>query len=262
MDTKTTCSYYMNDSLLTFYGSMMLAYAVEQSGLHQRLALSVIRIIGYSHYRLLFAMSITTMFISMWITNTATTTMMVPIIFALLQIFENHNLLTIYEENGNGEMIASDLTTCYFCAASFSATIGGIGTLVGTATNLVFKGLFQRLHPMAPEYLSFQKFSAFTIPYMIILEAGLYFYMVVMYFGFLRPKSPAAQSAKLSVEGVLAAKNAVEENWKKLGKITFWEIMVAIMFSGAIILFFCRHSQIFNGWGDYISDYFKLEDNG
>ncbi|KAJ8728075.1 hypothetical protein PYW08_016460 [Mythimna loreyi] len=259
MDTNTTCSCYMNDSVMMFIGSMVLASAVEQSGLHRRLALFAIRIIGYSHYRLLFAMSVTTMFISMWITNTAATTMMVPIIFALLQIFENQNLLTIYEQNNSGEIIASDITTCYFCTASFSATVGGIGTLVGTGTNLVFKGLFQRAYPSAPEYLSFPKFSAFSVPFMIIVEAAVYFCMVFMYIGFLRPKSAAAQSSKISEEGVLAAKNAVEESWKNLGKFSFWEYMVTILFSIAMMLFFCRSPQIFYGWGELISDYFKLD---
>uniref|UniRef100_A0A2H1VD03 SFRICE_006471 n=1 Tax=Spodoptera frugiperda TaxID=7108 RepID=A0A2H1VD03_SPOFR len=94
--------------------------------------------------QLLLAMSLTTMFVSMWITNTAATTMMVPIIFALLQVFEDLDLLSTFEKDVNGDLVASDITTCYFCAASFSATIGGIGTLVGSATNLVFKGLYER----------------------------------------------------------------------------------------------------------------------
>uniref|UniRef100_A0A2A4JSL5 Citrate transporter-like domain-containing protein n=1 Tax=Heliothis virescens TaxID=7102 RepID=A0A2A4JSL5_HELVI len=261
MDTRTTCQCYINDTVFMFFGSMVLANAVEQSGLHQRLALFAIRLIGYSHYRLLFAMSMTTMFISMWITNTAATTMMVPIIFALLDVFEKQNLLQVYEMDSNGELVASDITTCYFCAASFSATIGGIGTLVGTATNLVFKGLFERTYPLAPEYLSFPKFSSFSIPYMFVCEAGIYFYLIVMYLGFLRPKTKAAQVAQIPEAGVKAASDAVEETRRKIGKITFWEIMVMILFSAVILLFFSRAPQIFYGWGEYISDYYSLNNN-
>ncbi|XP_063898150.1 protein I'm not dead yet-like [Helicoverpa armigera] len=261
MDTRTTCLCYINDTVLMFCGSMILAQAVEQSGLHQRLALHTISLIGYSHYRLLFAMSITTMFISMWITNTAASSMMVPIIFALLDVFEKQNLIQVYELDSDGVQVASDITTCYFCAASFSATIGGIGTLVGTATNLVFKGLFERAYPSAPEYLSFPKFSAFSIPYMLVLEAGLYFYMIFMYLGFLRPKTKAAQSTQIPESGVEAARNTVEETLKKMGKITFWEIMVIILFSGVVVMFFSRAPQIFYGWGDYISDYYGLNNN-
>ncbi|KAL0892952.1 hypothetical protein ABMA27_014624 [Loxostege sticticalis] len=261
MTTAETCKCYMNDTIIMFLGSLILACAVEQSGLHKRLALCAIRAIGYSHYRLLFAMCFITMFISMWITNTAATTMMVPINFAVLKVFEDQNLLKLYEVNTNGDMVASDLTTCYFCAASFSATIGGIGTLVGTATNLVFKGLFSRAYPDAPEYLSFPKFSAFAIPYMILMELAMYFYFLVVYFGYLRPKSEAAKRSKIPPEGIEAAKRTVDEDWAKLGKVTFWEIMVIILFSGAILLFFSRSPQIFYGWGDAISDSFNLKDN-
>ncbi|XP_063825393.1 protein I'm not dead yet-like [Ostrinia nubilalis] len=258
MDTAVTCKCYMNDTILMFLGSMILASAVEQSGLHKRLALCAIRAIGYSHYRLLFAMCFITMFVSMWITNTAATTMMVPINFAVLQVFEDQNLLKIYEVNRNGETIASDLTTCYFCATTFSATIGGIGTLVGTATNLVFKGLFAKAFPDAPEYLSFPKFSAFAIPYMLLMEIAVYFYLLVMYFGFLRPKSDEAKKSVIPPNGIEAAKIAVSEDWKRLGRISFWEIMVIVLFSGAIIMFFSRHPQVFYGWGDLVSDTFNL----
>ncbi|XP_037293618.1 protein I'm not dead yet-like, partial [Manduca sexta] len=259
MDTSATCRCYMNDTIIMFVGSMVLAYAVEQSGLHKRLALSTIRAIGYSHYRILFAMSFTTMFVSMWITNTAATTMMVPINFALLKVFEDQNLLSIYEEDASGDRIATDITTCYFCTATFSATIGGIGTLVGTATNLVFKGLFAKAYPDAPEYLSFPNFSIFAIPYMVIMELAMYLLMLVKYLGFLRPKSKAAIKSKLSPEGIEAAKRAVDVEWEKLGRITFWEIMVIILFGGAIVMFFSRSPQIFPGWGDKIAEHFDIK---
>ncbi|XP_034830357.1 protein I'm not dead yet-like [Maniola hyperantus] len=259
MSTSETCACYMNDTIMMFLGSMWLAYAVEQSGLHMRLAVCAIRCVGYSHYKLLFAMSFITMFISMWITNTAATTMMVPINFALLKVFEDHDLLKVYD-TGVGENVASDITTCYFCAATFSATIGGIGTLVGTATNFVFKGLFTRMYPNAPEYLSFPKFAAFAIPYMLIMEICVYLYLIVLYFGFLRPHSAAAKNAKMPIVGIEAAKKAVEEKYKALGRITIWEILVIILFSIAILLFFCRSPQIFTGWGDAIPEYFHIKD--
>ncbi|XP_045487345.1 protein I'm not dead yet-like [Pieris rapae] len=258
MTTDECCWCYMNDTIMMFIGSMILAYAVEQSGLHKRLALCAIRAIGYSHYKLLFAMCFITMFISMWITNTAATTLMVPINFAVLKVFEDQNLLSIYDVNKNGENIASDITTCYFCAATFSATIGGIGTLVGTATNFVFKGLFSKTYPHAPEYLSFPKFSAFAIPYMLLMEGAMYIYLIIVYFGFLRPKSAAAQRAKVPQSGIEAAEKVVNEDYKNLGTITFWEIMVILLFVLAICLFFCRSPQIFPGWGDQLSNYFNL----
>ncbi|KAG6442406.1 hypothetical protein O3G_MSEX002282 [Manduca sexta] len=257
--TSTACKAYINDSVLMFLGSIMLAYAVEQSGLHKRLAYAAIRMIGYSHFKLLFAMCAVTTFVSMWITNTAATTMMVPIIFALLKVFEDQGILVIYEKGPDGEKFASDMTTCYFCAATYSATIGGIGTLVGTATNLVFKGLFMSAYPEAPEYLSFPKFSAFAVPYIIVLEAFTFFYLAMVYFGFMRPGSEAAKSAFITDKAKAAAKKAIDDDWKRLGSMTFWEMMVIILFGGAMVAFFCRSPQMFDGWGDVIAEHFDLD---
>ncbi|XP_039754088.1 protein I'm not dead yet-like [Pararge aegeria] len=260
LSTGDVCKCYVNDSMLMFVGSLILAYSVEQCGLHERLAYIAIRSIGYSHIRLLIAMCIVTTFVSMWITNTAATTMMVPINFAVLKVFEDQKLLKVYDTTSDGEKVASDITTCYFCVATFSATIGGIGTLVGTATNLVFKGLFTTTYPAAPEYLSFPKFSGFGIPYMILLDAFMILYMLIIYIGFLRPRTAIAKQNQISPEGLKAAKNAVETNYSKLGRVTFWEGMVIILFGGAMVGFFCRSPQIFHGWGDVINDYFELND--
>ncbi|XP_013142920.1 PREDICTED: protein I'm not dead yet-like [Papilio polytes] len=254
--TSATCAAYISDSLMMFLGSLILAACVEQSGLHVRLAYFAVRTIGFTHMRLLLSMSLVTMFVSMWITNTAAVTMMVPINFAVLKVFEEQKLMKIFEYTSEGERVASDLTTCYFCATTYSATIGGIGTLVGTATNLVMKGLLVKAYPKVPEYLSFPKFSAFTVPMMIFLEAATFFSMVILFLGWLRPNSAAAKQALVTPQGQAAAKAAVDANWDKLGSITFWEYMVILLFGGSMIFFFCRSPQMFLGWGDILEETF------
>ncbi|KAL0892951.1 hypothetical protein ABMA27_014623 [Loxostege sticticalis] len=260
MSTAETCKAYMNDSVMMFVGSLMLAYAIEQSGLHKRLAYFAIRIIGYSHCRLLLAMCVVTTFVSMWVTNTAATTMMVPINFAVLRVFDEQKIMKLYEVGPDGERFASDITACYFCSATFSATIGGIGTLVGTATNLAFKGLFQTAYPNAPEYLSFPKFTAFAFPYMVLMEACLYFYMIIVYFGAFRPGSAAAKQALITQKGKEAAHRAIQADSMKMGSFSFWEGMVLFLFTSAMLLFFCRSPQVFPGWGDVISRSFGIKD--
>ncbi|KAJ2954730.1 hypothetical protein O0L34_g3034 [Tuta absoluta] len=196
----------------------------------------------------------------MWMTNTAATTMVVPINFALLKVFEDQGLLNTYDITPHGDLVASDFTTCYFCAATFSATIGGVGTLIGTATNLVFKGLLEASYPNVPEYLSFPLFSGFSIPYMIVMELLLYLAMIIKFFGFLRPSSKAARAAKISPEGAAAAKIAVEEQSLSLGKLSYHEINVMILFSIAVLLFFTRSPQMFVGWADRIIIHFEEKD--
>ncbi|XP_022114458.2 protein I'm not dead yet-like [Pieris rapae] len=261
LSTGEVCQAYMNDTLIMFIGSMILAYSVEQSGLHKRLAYFAIKLIGYSHIKLLLAVCIVTTFVSMWITNTAATTMMVPINFAILKVFEDQRLLKIYDTTKDGDNVASDITVCYFCSVTFSATIGGIGTLVGTATNLAFKGLFVATYPAAPEYLSFPLFSAFAVPMMILLEVATFLSMSFQFLGLFRPQSDVAKKVKITPEGMKAAERCVKQDSAKLGKISFWEIMVIILFGGAMVLFFSRSPQVFYGWGDAIKDFFGLEDS-
>ncbi|XP_041978244.1 protein I'm not dead yet-like isoform X2 [Aricia agestis] len=244
-----------------FIGSLILAYSVEQSGLHLRLAYGMIRLIGYSHVRLLLSLCIVTTFISMWITNTAATTMMVPLCFAVLRVFESQNLLNVYKKNSEGEDVATDITVCYFCTITYSATVGGIGTLIGTGTNLVFKGLFMTQYPSAPEYLSFPLYSGFAVPMMIALAVSTFLSMAVVYLGLLRPGSKAAKETKITPDAKRALKKQVDADWKRLGMLTYWEIMVIILFGGGILAFFCRSPQIFKGWGDAILEYYGIKDN-
>ncbi|XP_063534040.1 protein I'm not dead yet-like [Cydia strobilella] len=260
MSTRTTCMAYINDTVIMFLGSIMLASAVEQSGLHKRLALYSIKFIGYSHYKMLFAVAFVTMFISMWITNTAAATMMMPIVFALLKVYESQKLYKMYDVNAKtGEKKATPLTSCYFCCITFAATIGGIGTLVGTATNLVFKGLFATAYPKAPEYISFPLYSGFAIPYMIVINLFMYLYLAVYYMGLFRPNSPAAKSVKITAEGLASAKKRVESNIKDLGPISCHEIMVLCLFSLAMLLFFSRSPQVFPGWADRIRNAYGID---
>ncbi|XP_047995046.1 protein I'm not dead yet-like isoform X1 [Leguminivora glycinivorella] len=261
MPTRTTCKAYMNDTVGMFLGSIILAAAVEQSGLHKRLALYSIKIIGYSHLKMLFAVAFVTMFVSMWITNTATATMMVPIVFALLRVYESQKLYKIYDVNEKtGEKTSTPITSCYFCCITFAATIGGIGTLVGTVTNLVFKGLFATTFPAAPEYISFPMFSAFAIPYMIAMNSAMYLFLAVFYMGLFRGNSQAAKDVRIPPEGQLLAKRKVESEIKALGPLSCHETMVLILFSLSMVMFFSRSPQIFPGWADKILDFFLIKD--
>lgn len=88
LSTPDTCACYMNDTIMVFIGGLILAVAIEHSSLHLRIALGVMKIVGCSHGKLLGGLCAVTTFISMWVSNTAATAMMVPIIFAILNELE------------------------------------------------------------------------------------------------------------------------------------------------------------------------------
>jgi len=78
----------MNDTIMVFIGGLVLAIAIEHCNLHMRIALGVMKTLGCSHVKLLGGLCAVTTFISMWVSNTAATAMMVPIIFAVLSELE------------------------------------------------------------------------------------------------------------------------------------------------------------------------------
>lgn len=88
LSTEECCRCYMNDTIMVFIGGLTLAVAIEQSQLHMRIALGIMNFIGCSHSKLLGGIVACTTFLSMWVSNTAATAMMVPIIFAVLTELE------------------------------------------------------------------------------------------------------------------------------------------------------------------------------
>lgn len=96
------------------------------------------------------------MFISMWISNTAATAMMIPIVEATLIALENQGIGRMYEDVDlnqdpkDQEKRPTKTTMCYFISTAYASSIGGLGCLIGSGTNLAFQGLFETTFPHGP----------------------------------------------------------------------------------------------------------------
>jgi sodium-dependent dicarboxylate transporter 2/3/5 len=121
---KETALGYAHPLIFLFIGGFMLALALERWQLHKRFALMVLRIIGTSPIRLVGGFMFVCATMSMWITNTATTLVMLPIALSVIQIYENQ-----YPDKKN-------LALCLLLGIAYSSSIGGIGTIVGTVPNI------------------------------------------------------------------------------------------------------------------------------
>lgn len=147
MDVKVTASQYYSPILFLILGGAFLALAIERVGLHRRLALAIVSMAGKSAWGILFAFMIATALLSMLISNTSSTLIMIPIAVAVL--------VAGGVKDGETEGFAGAL----IMGVAFAASIGGLGTLVGSPTNAIAAGLINKTLGMNIDFLSWLKFG-------------------------------------------------------------------------------------------------------
>ena len=131
---------YFNSTIVLFLGGFMIALTMEKWDLHRRIALAIIAKVGGGPARIVLGFMVAAAFLSMWISNTATAVMMVPIGLAIILKIEGE----FGEERAHGLSVGLMLGIAYGCS------VGGITTLVGTPPNLSFVRIFAILFPGAP----------------------------------------------------------------------------------------------------------------
>ena len=137
---------YGDDMVFLFLGGFILAIAVERSGLHRRLALAILTTLGTSARRLVWAFLLVTAGLSMWLSNTATTLMLLPIAAGVVE-----------------RTAVKRSATRIFLAVAYGASIGGVATLIGTPTNVVLAGMAPSLVEGLPA-LTFGGWMLFGVP--------------------------------------------------------------------------------------------------
>ncbi|RMD84635.1 MAG: SLC13/DASS family transporter, partial [Candidatus Dadabacteria bacterium] len=176
MRGKEVSSEYINQYTFLFIGGFMIALGLERWGLHKRIALKVISIIGSGQRRIVLGFMAASAFLSMWISNTATTMMMLPIGLSVI------SLLGFLHKDDNGKAVTARpfraFPTCLMLGIAYGASIGGISTLVGTPPNLSFVRIYQIQFPEAAP-ISFQQWFAMAFPlsllFLLIAWAALVF---------------------------------------------------------------------------------------
>lgn len=285
LSTSEACSPYMKDTIMMYVGGLMMAVAVEHCNLHKRIALRILLFIGTGARWLMLGFMVTTMFLSMWISNTATTAMMVPIVDAVLNELEkeerekeplkndiivtmpsplsptiwgietNKNAYTFSIQMANADSQNTDkgyktLRDSLLLSIAYAANCGGTGTVIGSGPNLVLKGLTEELYPKSTE-LTFASWLIYNAPVMVICVVicwcGLQFFYL-----------PCC--AKEDKKTRLAAKNAVLNSYKELGEMTFHEAAVAVLFILVVVLWFLRDPQFLDGWSTFLPNGKKIRD--
>ena len=175
VDGKTISSMYFNYLIFLFIGGFVMALAMERWDLHRRIAIKVLIFFGISPGRILMGFMVATAFLSMWMSNTATTMMMIPI--ALSIIYKLEEIL--------GKVKLGTYSIGLLLGIAYSASIGGIATLVGTPPNLSFARIANIIFPAMPE-ISFADWLIFAIWITLLVFIAAWLLLYIMY----KPKHP------------------------------------------------------------------------
>jgi len=221
LDISETTSAYGDNVVFLFMGGFMIALAMEKWDLHKRIALTIISIIGTNTNLIILGFMVATGFLSMWISNTATAMMMVPIGLAIIYqvtdaLKDRPDIDTSKENFGFGKALMLGI--------AYSASLGGIATLIGTPPNTLLAGAVNKMYGIE---LSFAKWMLFGVPIAWTFIIIAWFYLVKI----------AYPSEFKHLPG---GKAVIQREKDKLGKASFEEIAVFIIFIGAALSWISR----------------------
>jgi len=202
---------YGDENVFLFLGGFLIALAMQKWNLHRRLALHIVRSIGTAPQRLVLGFMCATAFISMWISNTATAMMMYPIALAVILQLAPEQATT-----ENGQPAINNFRTCMMLAIAYAASIGGLGTMIGTPPNLIFVSAAEKFFPGAPR-VNFLQWMTFGVPLVVVFIPIAWFLLTRLLF---------------PVTGDLfsGGKDLIDAEIKKLGRMSAGERGVLIIF--------------------------------
>ena len=165
LDIAATTTAYGHKYVFLYLGGFFLAIAIEKVNLHRRIALTVISLIGTRMRMIVLGFMVATAFLSMWISNTATSVMMLPIGLAIVAQFRDHPDTPENEHEEFGKML--------MLAIAYSASLGGMATLIGTPPNLVLAGIVKELYEVEINFLDWMLF-AFPLSVLLLFICWVY----------------------------------------------------------------------------------------
>src|SRR5690625_1217398 len=234
LDVDVTASSYGNETIFLFMGGFMIALAMEKWNLHRRMALTIISLIGTNMNRIVLGFMVATGFLSMWISNTATAMMMVPIglaiIYQVTDALKDDPTVDVSVENfGFGKALMLGI--------AYSASIGGIATLIGTPPNTLLAGAVSKIYGVE---LSFASWMLFGVPLAWGFIFIVWFYLIKIAYPNKMKEMPGGYTV-------------IEEEKKNIGAPSIEEKLVLIVFFMAAFSWITRSlflAKIFDGLTD------------
>uniref|UniRef100_A0A8C9SP47 Solute carrier family 13 member 4 n=1 Tax=Scleropages formosus TaxID=113540 RepID=A0A8C9SP47_SCLFO len=289
---------YCKDTTLLLMGVICLAASIEKWNLHKRIALRMVMIAGAKPGMLVLGFMCCTVFLSMWLSNTSTTAMVMPIAEAVLQQLISTGVADAQEDYDNIESPEEDsgsvtdkniifadkeenldknqlellypvtipepekpldrkdspyptkrdhmICKCLSLSITYAATIGGLITITGTSTNLIFAEHFNSRYPDA-KVINFGTWFIFSLPISIIMLILTWVWLHFLFLG-CNFKETCSLSKKRKTRREELSERRIQKEYSKLGPISYPEIVTGIFFILMTLLWFTREPGFVPGW--------------
>ncbi len=221
-DIRATTAPYANPLIFLFLGGFVIALAMQRWGLHKRLAINLIAVMGTRPHQVVAGFLIASAFVSMWVSNTATTLMMLPIAISVAALLRR--------DDGSG------FGTALMLAVAYGATTGGMGTLIGTPPNALLAGFLDDVYGIR---VGFGQWMLIGVPVTLIALPLVYLVLTRVAF-------------RLSREKVAGMEELIAEERGKLGRMSRGEKAVALVFLCTALGWITQ--PIISGWLPMVSD--------
>lgn len=211
-----TAASYAHPLIFLFLGGFLLAAGMQRVGLHHRIALLVIAHVGTTPGRIMLGFMLATSFLSMWISNTATTIMMFAVGISVIDF--------VRQKTPDRDEVRN-FSVALMLAIAYSASIGGVGTLIGTPPNALLVSFLQTNYNVE---ISFFSWMLIGVPIVIVMVPATWLMLTQVLF-------PTRNMAIEDPKGI------VERELKALGTMSRGELLVATVFTAAVLCWILRH---------------------
>ncbi len=229
LSSKEVAPNYGNHLVFLFLGGFMIALAMEKWNFHKRIALVIISLIGTNLQRIVFGFMVAAAFLSMWISNTATTMMMLPVGMAVVRQIAEEASLNGVRNSESKIAIQQSVGLVLMLGLAYASSIGGVGTLIGTAPNIVFAGFYKKLYPEFAEITFFQ-WMVLAVPVVCVFVPLVWYYLC----RFVAP---------IPFKEIRFGENepeVIENELKALGPTNHAEKVIAVVFTMTALLWIFR----------------------
>uniref|UniRef100_A0ABI7YLI3 Solute carrier family 13 member 3 n=1 Tax=Felis catus TaxID=9685 RepID=A0ABI7YLI3_FELCA len=290
LPSNKVCPQYFLDTNFLFLSGLIMASAIEEWNLHRRIALKVLMLVGVQPTRLILGMMVTTSFLSMWLSNTASTAMMLPIASAVLKSLfgqeTRKDLGQQSEENAaavrrNGlhavptevQFLAGtedkdcpeaeapldckkegeyhrNIWKGFLISIPYSASIGGTATLTGTAPNLILLGQLKSFFPQC-DVVNFGSWFIFAFPLMLLFLLAGWLWISFLYAGMTLRGWRRKKKSEIKTDAEDRARAVIREEFQNLGPIKFLSDAVTGVAIVTVLFFFPSQRPSLKWWFDF-----------